>query len=96
MKPIKTQKQLEKRLKQLEIAYDLTIWQKEVKAINEFLEHNPGGITPPEYLEKISDARCLNGAWLYDRIQDKICTAHSSQYRGSLTKKIRKALGYVY
>ncbi len=96
MKPIKTQKQLEKRMRQLEDTYYRQVWNKEIVAINSFLNHNPGGITPPAFLGKISDKRCLDGAWLYDRIQDKICTVHSPQYRGSLTKKIRKALGFTF
>ena len=92
---IKTLKQLERRMKQLENTYYVQVWNKEVLAINEFLQHN-GGITPPDFIEKISDKRILDGAFIFDRIQNKICTHHSPDYRGSLTKKVRKILGFTY
>ena len=90
---MKTVKQLEKRMLHLDKMYHRH-WAKEVGAINQFLQHN-GGIDPPDWLEKISDKRAMDAAWLYDRIQNKICTTHHSDYRKSLTKKIRKALGYT-
>lgn len=96
MKEIKTKKQLEKRLKQLDSIYNRLIWVKEVTAINEFLKNNKEGIDPPNYIEKIVDNRCLSGAWIYDRIQSKTCTIHNPQYKGSLTKKIRNALEYTF
>ena len=44
--------------------------------------------------EKLTDSLCLSGAFVHDRLTGFTGTSHSSKYRGSLTKKVRKALGY--
>ena len=44
--------------------------------------------------EKLTDSLCLSGAWVRDRLTGFEGTTHSPKYRGSLTKKVRKALGY--
>lgn len=95
MRPIKTQKQLEKRIAHLHDIMDRHVWWKTVDAINEYLKHNPEGLDPSfTKLERFSDSLCLKGAWIYDRVQSKICVTHNPDYKGSLTKKIRKALGF--
>lgn len=96
MRAIKTKKQLNKRIKFLLDVHDREVWYKIVAAVNEYLKHNPKGSNPfdIEYIEKATDQFCGQGAWLYDRIQGKICTYGRPGYRGSMTKKIRKALGF--
>lgn len=48
-------------------------------------------------VEKFVDNLCLSGAWIYDRIEKQSGAPHSlnPKYKRSLTKKIRKALGYT-
>jgi hypothetical protein len=45
--------------------------------------------------EKLTDSLCLSGVWITDRLTG-FCGAPSDSpvYRKSLTKKVRKALGY--
>ena len=59
---------------------------------------NEKGNFNPSYtdIEKFTDDLCLSGAWINDRLIGKSGVVHSKEYRGSLTKKIRKALGYTY
>lgn len=79
-------------MKQHEASLD-KLWMKIVKDTNEFIEDNPD-ITMYSFqnnIEHIIDGFCLKGAWIQDRINGKM-----PKDRGSLTKKIRKALGYTY
>jgi len=99
LRAIKNEKQLLKRLKFLKEQHDKLFFAKAVIAVNTYLVHNREGIDMSEKtayeISKITDDVCLSGAWIYDRMQNKICKTHSSDYRGSLTKKIRKALGFT-
>ncbi len=95
MKAIKTIEQLEKRLLDLERMHFDVFHQKAVMAVNEYLSYKPYGSEPTDKISKISDNVCLSGAWIYDRVQSKICTHTHRNYKGSLTKKIRKALGFT-
>lgn len=83
-----------KRMKQHEETMD-RLWIKIVNDTNEYIRSNKPESPPHNQIEKFSDQLCLAGAWVYDRSQGKTCTTHNSAYRGSLTKKIRKALGYT-
>ena len=72
--------------------------QKDADEINEFLLKY-GAVDNYDLLynddfQRAYEGPCFHGAWLYDRIQDKIAYSGGSDYRGSMTKKIRKALGY--
>jgi len=88
-----TRKAYLKRMAQHEATLD-RLWRKMVDDTNEHVRKH-GGIDVPNQIEKFTDSLCLKGSWIYDRIQGKICTTHNTNYRGSLTKKIRKALGYT-
>lgn len=44
--------------------------------------------------EKLTDFLCLSGAWITDRLTGHKGVPSLPEYRGSLTKKVRKALGY--
>lgn len=47
-------------------------------------------------IESLTDYLALSGAWIQDRINRKSGITSNKNYRGSLTKKIRKALGYTF
>lgn len=65
---------------------------------NKFDEHNPevSMYSLQNNVNKFSDQLCLSGAWVQDRINGKSGVHTNSKYRGSLTKKIRKSLGYTF
>ena len=81
-----------KRMKANEERFD-KLWRKIVEDTNSFIEKNPetSMYSLQNNVEKFSDYMCKSGAWIQDRINGKMPTD-----RGSLTKKIRKALGYTY
>ena len=94
---IKTKGQLLKRLKFLDDSFHKNIHMKAVTAVNKYLTNNKPMDKSNVWIAEIDhmvDNLCLSGAWIYDHLQGKICTTHNKDYRGSLTKKIRKALGY--
>jgi hypothetical protein len=81
-----------KRMKAHEERFD-KLWRKIVEDTNKYIEKNPER-TMYEFqnnIEHFSDYMCKSGAWIQDRINGKM-----PKDRGSLTKKIRKALGYTY
>ena len=86
-----------KRMKDHENNFD-ELWQKIVMDTNTFIEDNPdiGMYSLQNNIEKFIDQLCLSGAWIYDRIEGKSGIPSNRNYRGSLTKKIRKALGYTF
>jgi hypothetical protein len=91
-----TRKQYLKRMKQHENTFDM-LWVKIVKETNEFIKDNPETTTSSlNQIEKFVDSICLSGAWIQDRINGKSGVTSDPKYRGSLTKGIRKALGYTY
>ena len=81
-----------KRMKSHEDKFDI-LWAKIVKDTNEFIKDNPdvGMYSLQNNIEKFSDSMTLSGAWIQDRINGK-----TWNNRSSLTKKIRKALGYTF
>ena len=70
------------------------LWMKIVEDTNEFIESNPKLDTEKaseeRSIEKMVDGICLSDAWIMDRLKGKY-----PKDRGSLTKKVRKALGYT-
>ena len=67
---------------------------KIVEDTNEFIESNhkldTEKASEERSIEKIVDSICLSGAWIMDRLNGKY-----QKDRGSLIKKVRKALGYT-
>ena len=90
-----TEKQFIKRLKDHENKFN-ALWQEIVKDTNDYIKDNPetNMYSLQSNVENFIDQLCLSGAWVQDRINGKAGSPHSNKYRGSLTKKIRKALGY--
>lgn len=66
------------------------LWAEIARDTNKYIESgNNEGI---DYnVEQMADQFALSCAWLYDRLNDK-----SWRAKGSMTVKIRKALGYTY
>ena len=81
-----------KRMKANEERFD-KLWRKIVDDTNSYIEKNPDTNMHnfQNNIEKFSDYMCKSGAWIQDRINGKM-----PKDRGSLTKKIRKVLGYTY
>ena len=80
-----------KKMKAHEERFD-KLWRKIVDDTNEFIDKNPETtMYSLNRVERMSDYICLSGAWIKDRINHK-----NPKDRGSLTKKIRKALGFTY
>jgi hypothetical protein len=92
-----TKAQYEAKMKKHEQAFD-KLWMKMVDDTNQFIKDNPDRSMYQfqNSIEKFIDQLCLSGAWITDRINGKSGVPSSSNYRGSLSKKIRKALGYTY
>lgn len=86
-----------KRMKQHEQSFD-KLWKKIVFDTNEFISDNPdiGMYTMQSTkVEKLIDSLCLSGAWINDRIEGYSGVPSLKGYNKSLTRKIRKALGYI-
>jgi|TARA_B110000444_G_scaffold259639_1_gene304019 hypothetical protein len=81
-----------KRMKANEERFD-KLWRKIVDDTNKYIEKNPEDSMYgfQNNVLNFSDYMCKSGAWIQDRINGKM-----PRDRGSLTKKIRKALGYTF
>lgn len=83
-----------KRMKEHEDSFNV-LWMKIVEDTNEFIESNhkldTEKASEDRSIEKMVDGICISGAWIMDRLKGK----HPND-RGSLTKKVRKALGYTF
>tara|TARA_R110002012_G_scaffold320132_2_gene542504 strand:- start:343 stop:612 length:270 start_codon:yes stop_codon:yes gene_type:complete len=81
-----------KKMKKHEERFD-KLWGMIVEDTNRYIEKNPKTTmySFQNNIEKFSDSMCKSGAWIVDRINGKM-----PRDRGSLTKKIRKALGYTF
>lgn len=86
-----------KKMQKHEMAFD-KLWTRIVEDTNQFIEKNPDvGMYSLLYsaVGRLIDSLCLSGAWIQDRIEKKSgIPSVRKEYRESMTKKIRKALGY--
>ena len=81
-----------RRMKEHENSFDV-LFMKIVEDTNNFIESNQldtKKASEESSIEKMVDGICLSGAWIMDRLKGKY-----PKDRGSLTKKVRKALGYT-
>jgi len=86
-----TIREYEKRMKQHEAAFN-RLWVKIIYDTNDFIKDNPEKTMYDLYqADKFTDSLSLSGARIKDKINGK-----EPNNRGSLTKKIRKALGFTY
>ena len=86
---------LERKLKKREQQFD-KLWMKTVDDVNHYVQKHGTDDDLGQFkrsAESYADSLCLSGAWIYDRLTGHT-TWSGSKYKGSLTKKIRKALGY--
>jgi len=90
-----TKKQYIKRLQQHDKSFSI-LWGKIVKDTNDYIKDNKHNLGVFNEAEHLTDFICLSGAWIIDRLNNKIGTTHSKTYSRSLTKKIRKALGFTF
>lgn len=92
-----TEKELISRMTKHEKKFD-KLWLEIVNDINQYLEDNPeeNNFYPFLYtqIDEFIDSLCLSGAWIHDKLNRKKGIPGSSDYKGSKTKKIRKALGF--
>ena len=81
-----------KRMKANEERFD-KLWRKIVEDTNSYIEKNPETSMYgfQNNVLNFSDYMCKSGAWIQDRVNGKM-----PRDRGSLTKKIRQALGYTF
>jgi len=82
-------KKLNKREKQFE-----KLWEGIVTDVNNYTEKH-GTLSDYHIAEGFVDNLCLSGAWIADRLTGHSGVPSLERYKGSLTKKIRKALGYT-
>jgi hypothetical protein len=89
---------LERKLKKRNLQLD-RVWQGIVTDVNSYLEKNEPVGDIGEFrreVEGLVDDLCLSGAWVHDRLTGHSGLPERPTYHGSLSKKIRKALGYTY
>lgn len=86
-----------KRMKKHEAAFD-ELWTKIVADTNQFISDNPdvSMYSLQNSIEKFSDQLALSGSWIPDRINGYSGVPEGNKYKKSLTKKIRRALGYTF
>ena len=74
------------------------IWPDMVKDINKYLAKNKHIKNPTEIkeFENIIDNLLLSGAWIHDRLQGRTARHGHSSYNGSMSKKVRKILGFTF
>lgn len=97
-----TEEELIESMKSFESEFDI-LWTKIVSATNQYLKDNPEhssfgmfNHSTQNRLEKFIDSLSMSGAWVHDRLNKKSGVYHNKNYRGSMSKRIRKALGYTY
>lgn len=68
-----------------------------VKQVNAYLAKNKS-LTDTQIfnteIEKITEDYILSGAWITDQLRGYTAITHHHTYKKTLTKKVRKALGY--
>jgi len=96
-----TRKDLESKLRELHEKHRAA-HQETVQAINAYLDEHPEGLSVTQQADPSGDWRIEqmvhdmlhNGAWIEDRLA-LMEGPTDPQYRHSLTKKVRRAMGYL-
>uniref|UniRef100_A0A6M3MCN3 Uncharacterized protein n=1 Tax=viral metagenome TaxID=1070528 RepID=A0A6M3MCN3_9ZZZZ len=94
MKKLTEKEKLGKQLEKRRIQF-YGLHGKIVVDINKYLDKEPGIHSNIRQVEVLTDDICLFGAWITDRLEGKPGTPDIEGYDKSLSKKIRKALGYT-
>jgi len=103
-KPCKamTRKDLESKLRELHEKHRAA-HQETVQAINAYLDEHPEGLSVTQQADPSGDWRIEqmvhdmlhNAAWIEDRLAGRTGSVGNPQYRHSLTKKVRRIMGYL-
>ena len=92
-----TKKEFAKKMTKHEQAFD-NLWKKIIIDTNDFLKDNGNHYyfqtVNISTVDRFIDSLCLSGAWISDRLNGFDGTPDFGSYKKSLTKKIRKGLGY--
>jgi hypothetical protein len=96
-KPKMTKTKYEAKMKKHEQQFD-KLWTKIVSDTNKFIQDNPetSMYSLQNTIEKFADQLVLSGAWIPDRINGYSGVPSGNKYSKSLTKKVRKSLGYTF
>lgn len=99
-----TRKDLESKLRELHEKHRAA-HQETVHAINAYLDEHPEGLSVTQQADPSGDWRIEqmvhdmlhNAAWIEDRLSGKAgwSSETNPQYRHSLTKKVRRIMGYL-
>ena len=90
-----TREEFDRKMFHYHVKFNEEIWQDIVTDVNKFIDDNPNDKYTEGYVEKIVDNLMLSGAWIQDRLNGKTGCPGLRNYRGSLSKKVRKAIGYT-
>ena len=69
------------------------VWNQTFLAVLDYVEEHGTDDDIHETVKLYLEDLCLSGAWIKDILTGHY-GRHNPKYRGSLTRKIRKALGY--
>ena len=84
-----TKQEYTERMQQYEAIQD-EVWAMIVRDTNDFIRDNPNHkIGELRDIEIIAEGLCMSGTWIIDRL-----TGKNSLRNGSLSKKVRRVLGY--
>ena len=80
----------------------ITLHQRTVEAVNEYMKNNPDGLSTtqqsnpsgPWKIETLVHDMLHNAAWIEDRLAGIVAPTNSG-YKHSLTKKVRRIMGYL-
>jgi hypothetical protein len=97
-----TRTELENRLQAIH-AEHRALHQATVDAINEYMEAHPDGLSVtqqadpsgPWKIESFVHDMLHNAAWIEDRLSGRTGSIGNPDYRRSLTKKVRRIMGYT-
>ncbi len=95
---MKTRKELEKRARLLTPEIDKQCMEilKDVNMLKFELGDNFGNSLDYCEVVNLADSLILFGARLYDEMNGYSPIVGYAKYRGSMTKKVRKAIGFTY
>lgn len=78
-----------------------------VDAVNEYLAEHPEGLSKAQQetnargtvddttIAAFVDDMLMHGAWIQDRLAGRVASTSHPTYRGSLSQKVRRLLGYT-
>lgn len=83
------------KMEEMHKKFQNEVWEKTFLAVLSYVDENGTTDDIHHTIQAYIDDLCLSGAWIQDVLNGYTGTPHGLKYRGSLGKKIRKALGYT-